>query len=459
MPEIKRLHTPPFKPTPYAILRVSQLTKALRTEIEHSFSDIWVEGEVANLRIPQSGHYYFTLKDETAQIKAVRFRAYGGFVKFIPKEGELVLIRGHLTVYEARGEYQIVVDYIEPRGIGALMAAFEALKERLRMEGLFDDRYKKPIPALPRKIALVTSRTGAVLHDFLKILRERKTPVTIWVVPVIVQGGGAAGEIAQAISAINDSDDSNEIDLIVLARGGGSLEDLWAFNEEVVARAIFQSKISVISAIGHETDTTISDFVADLRAPTPTAAAEIIAHTWAQQIARFRFAKEALHQTMQERLERRRQVLTVAMRLLMAPEEALAHFAQMTAQYFLRLRAALERQLTLHRNRQVLIAQRLHSQNPVEQIARFRQEWGLFYHRLCRAGEATIQGHKKSLMIAAGQLNLLSPLHILERGYSITQRYPSQNIVRDVDQVAPDEMVQIRLHRGKLLCVVKEKEL
>jgi exodeoxyribonuclease VII large subunit len=459
VPEIKRLHTPLFKPVPQAILRVSQLTKALRTEIEHSFSDIWIEGEVANLRIPQSGHYYFTLKDETAQIKAVRFRAYGGFVKFIPKEGELVLIRGHLTVYEARGEYQIVVDYIEPRGIGALMAAFEALKERLRIEGLFDDRYKKPIPALPRKIALVTSRTGAVLHDFLKILRERKTPVTTWVVPVTVQGEGAAGEIAQAISAINDHGDTSEIDLIVLARGGGSLEDLWAFNEEVVARAIFQSTIPVISAIGHETDTTMSDFVSDLRAPTPSVAAEIIARNYEKQVERFCWVKAALHQTMEEMLGRHRQDLTVAIRLLMAPEKALAHFAQMTAQYFLRLRAALERQLTLHQNRQALTTQRLHSQNPIEQIARFRQEWGLFYHRLCRAGETMMDGHKKSVMIAAGQLNVLSPLHILGRGYSITQQYPSRNIVRDMDQVAPDEMVQIRLHRGKLLCLVKEKEL
>lgn len=446
-----------FTPSPRKILKVGELTSALRDVIEQGFNQMWVEGEVANLRIPQSGHCYFTLKDETTQIKAVRFRSYLRAPQFLPKEGDLILILGHLTVYEARGEYQIVVDYMEPRGIGALLAAFEALKERLRIEGLFDVIHKKPIPVLPKRIALITSPTGAVLQDFLKILRERETALTIFIVPVPVQGASAAREIATALSNINHNAPSHPIDLIVIARGGGSLEDLWAFNDESLARTIFQSKIPVITAIGHETDTTIADLVADLRAPTPSVAAEIVARAREAPIERFHQINEILHRTMQTFLERRRHRLNLALRFLMAPQEEITHFRNMTCQYFYRNQAAMTAQMQRYRNRLQLMTQRLHAKSPVALLTHAHQTWERLSDRLRRLGMEIITQRKDRVATTLHQLDLLSPLNILGRGYSIAERLTSRKIVRDAAEVALEEMLYLRLHQGGLLCLVKEK--
>lgn len=395
------------------IFTVSELTAAVRSEIEGAFPDIWVEGEVASLKIPQSGHCYFTLKDKTAQIKMILFRSYGRVVRYTPKDGEFVLIRGHLTVYEVRGEYQLVVDYIEPKGIGALMAAFEALKEQLRVEGLFEEKYKKPIPLFPRKIALLTSQTGAVLHDFMRILSERETPVTILIYPVLVQGEHSAEEIVQAIETVNQLPSESAIDLIVLARGGGSLLDLWSFNEERVARAIFKSKIPIITAIGHETDTTIADFVADFRAATPSVAAEKIARQIENLMEHFHRLKETLEIRIEEKIERLQKQLAMAVRLLMAPEE---------------------------------------------RVLRLRQKSAHLSDRLYFFGKGLISNRNQTIALLAGQLHLLSPLNILGRGYSITQKIPSRNIIRDVAEVALEDRISIKLHHGALVCVVSEKE-
>ncbi|MBI3358851.1 MAG: exodeoxyribonuclease VII large subunit [Nitrospirae bacterium] len=394
------------------IFTVSELTATVRSQMEETFPDIWVEGEVAGFKIPPSGHCYFTLKDKGAQIKTILFRSYGRVIRFIPKEGEFVLIRGHLTVYEVRGEYQLVVDYIEPKGVGALMAAFEALKERLRIEGLFDEKYKKPIPVFPSKIALLTSLTGAVLQDFLRILSERETPVTTFVYPVLVQGESSAGEIVKAIETINRSSQDAAIDLIVLARGGGSLLDLWSFNEESVARAIFQSKIPIMTAIGHETDTTIADFVSDFRAATPSVAAEKIARQIENQIERFHRLKETLEIRMEEKINRIQGRLTLAMRLLISPQN----------------------QLILQKQRAAYCAR-----------------------QLCFSAKALIASRIKIVAILGGQLNLLSPLNILARGYSIAQKISSGKIIRDPADVTLEEGISITLHRGKLFCTVKEQ--
>ena len=255
------------------IYTVSALTREVRDRLETYFSLVWVSGEVSNLRQPLSGHYYFTLKDAGAQLRAVLFKGSHQHLRSKPQEGSQFLCRGRLTVYEPRGEYQLVVDYLEPLGQGALAQAFEVLKTRLKDEGLFAPELKKPLPFLPRKIALVTSPTGAAVRDFLRLLRQRFPNVEVLIYPVKVQGAEAAGEIAQAL---NDLSAYPGVEVIVLARGGGSLEDLWPFNEEVVARAIHRCQTPVVSAVGHEVDFTIADFVADKRAPTPSAAVELV---------------------------------------------------------------------------------------------------------------------------------------------------------------------------------------
>ncbi|MBF8298615.1 MAG: xseA, partial [candidate division NC10 bacterium] len=259
--------------TPPKIYTVSDLTTEVRALLEDSFSGIWVEGELSNFRHPSSGHMYFTLKDQESQIRVVMFRVANRQLKFQPRDGLAMLVYGALSVYEPRGEYQIVVEYMEPKGLGALQLAFEQLKERLQAEWLFDDSRKRPIPMLPGRIGVITSPTGAAIRDILQVLRRRFAGVDVLIHPVTVQGDQAAPEIVDAIRELNRR---GGLDVLIVARGGGSIEDLWAFNEEVVARAIADSKIPVISAVGHEVDYTIADFVADLRAPTPSAAAELV---------------------------------------------------------------------------------------------------------------------------------------------------------------------------------------
>ena len=263
-----------FGPT-RRIYSISDLNAEVRELFDLKFPDIWVTGEVSNLRVAGSGHLYFTLKDETSQLRAVCFRNQARYLKFKPQDGMAVVARGRLSVYEVRGEYQLYVEFLEPAGVGALQLAFEELKQKLAAEGLFDAARKKALPILPKVIGVVTSPTGAVIQDILRVLHRRFPNINVMIYPVKVQGEGSAGEIAQGIEYFNRE---NSADVVIIARGGGSIEDLWAFNEEVVARAIAASQIPVISAVGHETDFTIADFVADLRAPTPSAAAELVVH-------------------------------------------------------------------------------------------------------------------------------------------------------------------------------------
>lgn len=254
------------------IYQVSELTREIRNVLEERFPEVWVEGEISNFRPAGSGHFYFSLKDDQSQIRVVMFRGAQSGLRFRPENGLAVLCYGRLTVYEPRGEYQVIIEHMEPKGIGARELAFEQLKKKLEGEGLFDPSRKRPIPYLPRRVGIVTSPTGAVIRDMIHVLTRRFPNIRVLLNPVVVQGEGAAGEIAQAITEMNERDD---VDVLIVGRGGGSIEDLWAFNEEVVARAIGVSRIPVISAVGHETDFTIADFVADLRAPTPSAAAEL----------------------------------------------------------------------------------------------------------------------------------------------------------------------------------------
>ena len=268
-----------------SILTVSQLTGLLRTSIESQFADLWLEGEVSNLRMPGSGHVYCTLKDEFSQIRAVLFRSSAARLKFTLQEGMCIIVRGRLTVYEPRGEYQIVLDSVEPKGIGALQLAFEQLKARLAGEGLFDEAKKTPLPPFPSRVGVVTSPTGAAIRDMLSVLHRRWPTLHIILAPVPVQGEGAAQHIANAVALLNEED---LVDVIIVGRGGGSLEDLWSFNEEVLVRAIAASRVPVVSAVGHETDVTLADFAADRRAATPSAAAETVVPVLAEVVERLR---------------------------------------------------------------------------------------------------------------------------------------------------------------------------
>lgn len=442
------------------ILSVQELTARIRAEIERGFSDLWVAGEVANLKIPTSGHVYFTLKDSISQIKGVIFRSHGRFLRFTPKEGQSVLIRGHLTLYEAKGEYQIIVDYIEPRGAGAMQVAFEALKEKLRLEGFFEPDRKKAIPLLPRRVGLITSSTGAVIRDLLKVLKRTDPPFSVLIYPVAVQGEGAADEIARALDALNRRSlrsSTERIDLLILARGGGSLEDLWAFNEEIVARAIARSEIPVISAVGHETDTTIADFVADLRAPTPSVAAEIVVRNAGEILDRFHSLEDVLVETIRRRIQDNRNHLQYEIRLLADPARQIEHFRNRVDHLTLRLRQSLHQLLSERRARLARHQQGLAHLNPIDRLKVFQRRLAELAFDLAQKGNGLIMQRRRMLQSYMAQLNLLSPLNILERGYSITRKIPTGEVVREADSVPLDDRVEITLHRGKLICSVEEK--
>jgi len=450
----------PIQPFDRKILTVQELTARIRADIERSFSDLWVAGEVANLKIPASGHVYFTLKDSVSQIKGVIFRSHGRFLRFTPKEGQSVLIRGHLTLYEAKGEYRIVVDYIEPQGAGALQAAFEALKEKLRAEGLFDPSRKKAIPSLPRRVALVTSSTGAVLQDMLKVFKRADLPFSILIYPVAVQGEGAADEIGRALDALNRRSgrfSAERIDLLILARGGGSLEDLWAFNEEIVARAVARSAIPVISAVGHETDTTIADFVADLRAATPSAAAEIVVRNAGEVLGRLHSLNTALIDAIRERIQADRNHLQYEIRLLADPIRRIGPLRDRIDHFTIRLRQSLQRLLSDRRARLGRYQQGLAHLNPIDRLQGFRRRLTELNLNLIQRGSDLVSQRRRLLQSQMVQLNILSPLNILERGYSITRKIGSREVVREADSVALGERIEMTLHRGKLICSVEEK--
>lgn len=442
----------------HKILKVHELTARIRVAAERTFSDVWVEGEVVDLRSPASGHLYFVLKDAAAQIRAIIFRTHGRFLKFTPKEGKSVLIRGHLTFYEARGEYQLIVDYIEPRGRGALQAAFEALKAYLRREGLFEVTRKKPIPKFPTRIGLVTSPTGAALQDILQVFQESKLPIQIIVYPVAVQGEGAAGEIVETLDAVNRIPASQQADLLILARGGGSLEDLAAFNEEGVARAISRSVIPVITAIGHETDTTISDYVSDLRVPTPSIAAETVARRVRSILEQFTLLEQDLMNRMRTRIEDAQNQLDVALRLLTDPTRRIGHVRDRLTQLIIRLQQSIDRVLETRRGRFIRGRQGLFHLNPLDRLHEFRQRLDQFNRQLFKEGRGFIGQGRSILLAQMEQLHLLSPLNILSRGYSIPQKLPSLKIIRDVTEVDQGDRLRLTLHQGRVTCTVVEKD-
>ena len=438
---------------PRRVYSISQLTDRIRSLLEERFFEIWVEGEISNCFVAKTGHMYFTLKDTQAQIKAVMFRSAIRYLRFKPQDGLRVVARGRVTVYDPKGEYQIVCEHLEPEGLGARQLAFDQLKERLAQEGLFDPRRKRTLPALPRKIGVVTSLDGAAVRDIIKVLRRRYANAHIVIRPARVQGEGAALEIARAMAAIGKV---KGVDVVIVGRGGGSIEDLWAFNEEVVARAIAGCPVPTISAVGHETDVTIADFVADMRAPTPSAAAEMVVARKDDFCARIDRLAHRVNTLMQGRLHRARARLGTiesrsgyagyAMRIAMRGRRAddLSHqllrawHGQLgrRGRGYQRLRLALEqfdvrRRFGTIRTQLVAVDGRLRSA----------------VDRQVHAADARLRG-------AAARLDSLSPLAVLARGYAVCWNADRTAIIRDAAAVERGDRVHVKLERGELDCAV-----
>jgi len=438
------------------IWSVSELTGRIRDLLAAQFADIWVEGEISNCHAAQSGHLYFTLKDAKAQVRCVCFRNQVRLLKFRPEDGLHVTVRGSVGVYEPRGEYQVYVEYIEPIGMGALQLAFEQLKKRLEAEGLFDAARKKPLPVLPRRIGLVTSPRGAAVRDVLRILLRRFPNVHLILYPVRVQGEGAAGDIVEALGYFHRQ---KMVDVIILARGGGSLEDLWAFNEEAVARAIAAGTIPIISGVGHETDFTIADFVADVRASTPSAAAEVVVRTrqeFDQHVAQLQ--QKMLQQMRYLLLECRHRLQELAahpgFRRL---EDMLRVYRQQADEFIGRLALALQGRLERARRRFTVAETRIAAFDLRARITALRVRLEQRSGDLCVRVERFLVLKRQRMERLRLQLDERSPLRVLERGYAIVYD-AAGNVVRAAEQVAIGDEVAVQLARGRLAAEVKKKE-
>jgi exodeoxyribonuclease VII large subunit len=437
------------------IFTVSDLTARIRELLFKNFTDIIVQGEISNCRLASSGHIYCTLKDERAQVRCVFFKQQQRGMKFHPEDGLQVMVRGSISVYEARGEYQIYVESLEPVGRGALQLAFEQLKKCLEVEGLFDAAKKKPLPLLPSRIGLVTSSAGAAVRDVVRILKRRFPNVHLTLYPVRVQGAEAAGEIVEALRFFSRK---RVVDVILLVRGGGSLEDLWSFNEESVARAIAASVIPVISGVGHETDFTIADFVADVRASTPSAAAELVVQTRREFDKHVADLQEALGSLIRYRLlEYSRRVHELAGRRgFRRPVDLLRQRRQRADELTARVGSGLRARLDFSRRRFAAAHLRIRSFDFRAKMSALRLRLQTRGHDLRAQADRLLRLKRQHLERLSLQLQERSPLKVLERGYAIATDAEG-NVLRDASQVAVGDSVSVRLHRGRLNTEVKDK--
>lgn len=425
----------------------------IRTSIEAQFSDIWLEGEISNLRAPGSGHLYCTLKDGTSQIRAVLFRSNGLRLRFALQEGLHVIVRGRLTIYEPRGEYQIVLEHVEPKGIGALQLAFEQLKERLAVEGLFDQKRKKSLSAFPRTIGLVTSISGAAIHDILTVLHKRWPLLHIIIAPVQVQGEGATKQIADAVASLNGI---REIDVIIVGRGGGSWEDLWSFNEEAVVRAIVASRIPVVSAVGHEIDVTLADLAADVRAPTPSAAAEMVVPVLSHLVDHLEDCAVRIQRVMTRRCLLERHRIEAYLGEISHVRFYIQESSQLVDELTSRLCQAVDELMSIIKQRVQDRHQDLLAHNPLLFV---KQGLTLIPQLVTRLHQqmknVTFHRHQR-IQHAVTELNNLSPLAILGRGYSILQNVRTGRIIRHTQDVRVGDELEAKLARGQLGCIVNE---
>lgn len=440
--------------SPKNIYSVSELTSELKILLEDKYPFIWIYGEISNFRKPSSGHFYFTLKDAKAQISVVMFRAQQMNLKFFPQDGMEITGMGRISLYESRGSYQVILEYMEPRGAGALQKAFEQLKLKLSNEGLFDSLHKKPIVFLPSKIALITSPTGAVIHDILNIAQRRYENIHIQIFPVKVQGNGSEKDIVEAIEHVNKAEN---IDVAVLARGGGSLEDFHAFNSEKVARAIFNSKVPIVSAVGHETDFTIADFVADMRAPTPSAAAELIIPVKNELKARCNELLRVLGSNMAGTIQNSRMRFCQIRNRLVHPRKRIQDLFLRVDDLYFRMIRVIEKNIRHDIERVRWKTERLWSANPTKALKTFEIKIDQLKYKLQLSIKVFLDIKKFRLGELSSGLSAMNPMAILARGYSITRVLPEKSIVRDANSVDLDQQLEIILEKGSLTCRIEGK--
>ncbi|MDH5386827.1 MAG: exodeoxyribonuclease VII large subunit [Gammaproteobacteria bacterium] len=437
-----------------SLYSVSELNRSAATVLEQNFSWIWVEGEISNLAQPASGHSYFSLKDSQAQIRCAMFKSRNNGVNFRPENGQQVQIRGKVSLYQPRGDYQLIVDRMEEAGDGALQRKFEALKAKLAAEGLFDEDIKQDIPELPECIGVITSNTGAAIHDVLSVIKRRFPSIPVKLYSVPVQGEAAAPAICRALELVEEQ---AECDVVLLVRGGGSLEDLWAFNEESVAWAIYECPIPVVSGIGHEVDVTIADFVADIRAATPTAAAETVTpdqNAWLQSIEWYGLR---LQQLMEERIQRRNETLSWLCKRLSQqhPVAVVQRLSQRLDDVEQRLNYAWRYRLQQQQNRHQQLQSRLLTASPKQHVSRYQHRLQILGQNLQHHIEQTLQRQKSRLQNNARTLNAISPLKTLERGYSISQNAAGKAIIHS-NEISVGEELQTLLYKGKIISQVKK---
>ena len=444
---------------PPATLTVSQLNRQARSLLESHFDFVWVEGEISNFAAPSSGHWYFSLKDGNAQVRCAMFRGRNQRLRFSPGNGDHVRLRCRVSLYEGRGEFQLIVEHMEQAGAGALQAAFERLKAKLLAEGLFEQERKKPLPESISHLGVITSPTGAAIHDILTVLKRRCPAIEVSILPVAVQGEGAAREIADAIERANRWQAEGKIDLdaLIVGRGGGSLEDLWAFNEEVVARAIAASELPIVSAVGHEVDFSIADMAADHRAPTPSAAAEMLSPDQREQLQRLQKLEADLVRLIRRKLADAQTRLDHLRARLKHPGAQLREQSQRLDELEQRLILAQKNLLAKKRGELALLESRLQANSPLPRIKGLQGELNNLQQRMESAMQARLQDARNRLSHLAGMLDSLSPLGTLARGYAIVTD-PEGKVITDADSVEVGSRLHTRLASGRLEVTVESTE-
>jgi exodeoxyribonuclease VII large subunit len=440
-----------------AIYSVSRLAEEAKQLLDHGFPMLWVEGECSNVTRPRSGHLYLTLKDGSAQVRAAMFRSRNRLLRFEPQEGTQVLARVRVSLYVPRGDFQLIVEHMEAAGDGALRRAFEALKARLEGEGLFRDEHKQALPSMPQRIGVITSATGAAVRDVCQVLRRRFPALAVLVYSVRVQGDGAGDEIA---AAIRRASQRAEVDALLVTRGGGSLEDLWAFNEEVVARAIHDCALPVVSAVGHETDVTIADLVADVRAPTPSAGAECLSPDGTALRRELGQRERQLRELVARRLNRyqeRRRELEARLHT-QHPGRRLQERSQRLDEIEARLTQAQRGRLTNVRTRFGHAHQRLHQCDPRVFVGQRRERVHALYARLAQAGRHAVGHERDRLATLVRTLESVSPLATVQRGYAILRTQTSGQILRSIEGIDDGELLRARVSDGELICRVEGRE-
>lgn len=446
MPENTLIETTKSEPR---VLTVEQLNLQIKQILEGQTGVLWVQGEISNFKAHTSGHFYFSLKDSKSQISAVMFRGHNSRLKFKPKDGLEVIVRGRISVYEPRGSYQILCEMMEPVGAGALQRAFEDLKEKLRKEGLFDATRKRPIPATPHHVAIVTSPTGAAIRDILNIMSRRAPNVQITVVPTVVQGESAAPQICEAFLKAQKIPN---VDVIIVGRGGGSIEDMWCFNDEKLARHIAESKIPVISAVGHEIDFTIADFVADLRAPTPSAAAELVAKSTTEVKSKVDHYFRVMQISFERQLKSLQQKVEGLQKRLVDPKKRLQDLILKNDDLLNRIHLSIERNILNQRHRLHLLQERMGT--PQEHVSNKRQQIEMNLVKLNSQIQRTIEKGKSRWQTLSGVLDSMSPLKVVERGYSIVTK--NNKLIKSAKQVVANDLLHIQFAEGKISARVEK---